>query len=206
MTQPNISIKSPPQKPTTSTDIVCADLDGTILIGDSFWDSFLFLVGTHPWYLFFIPFWLLRGKAALKHEISRRVELDVSKLPMREEVVEILRKQKYAGRKLILATGADRKIAAAVAKYLGFFDAVLASDGVTNLTGQKKTEAIKNLVGGESFEYIGNSWHDVPTWKASKTAILVAPSPGLLKTVEKTTAVGGVFQALRATGAHCGRL
>ena len=171
----------------TTAEFLCTDLDGTILIGDSFWESFLALVGVHPWYVFFIPFWLLRGKAALKHEISRRVQLNVSTLPVREELIEFLRQQKQAGRKLILATGADAKIASAVAEHFGFFDAVLASDGATNLTGEKKKEAIREIVRGKSFDYIGNARDDIPAWNAASTAILVGPSPRLLKTVKKTS-------------------
>ena len=171
------------------------DLDGTILIGDSFLESFLLLVGAHPWYIFLIPFWFLRGKAALKHEISRRVRLNVSTLPVRGELIEFLRQQKLSGRRLILATGADRKIALAVAEHFGFFDAVLASDGATNLTGAKKKEAIREIVGRSSFDYIGNAKDDIPAWNAASTAILVGPSPGLLETVRKTTAVGGVIQS-----------
>ncbi len=95
---------------------------------------------------------------------------------------------------MILATGADAKIASAVADHFGFFDAVLASDGATNLTGEKKKEAIRELVRGSSFDYIGNAKDDIPAWNAANTAILVEPSPGLLETVKKTNAVGGVVQ------------
>jgi len=177
-----------------TTQFLCTDLDGTILIGDSLLESLLSLLGTHVWYIFFIPFWLFRGRAALKHEIARRVDLEVSTLPMREEVIEFLRGQKRKRRKLILATGADVKIARAVAEHLGFFDAVLASDGLTNLTGQKKKEAIQEIVHGESFDYIGNSWEDIPTWNSARTAILVGPNPGLLRAVRKSVAHTGVFE------------
>ena len=79
---------------------------------------------------------------------------------------------------MILATGADAKIASAVADHFGFFDVVLASDGATNLTGEKKKEAIREIVRGSSFDYIGNAKDDIPAWNAASTAILVEPSPG----------------------------
>ena len=194
MSQLSLNITSPSSKAGATAEFLCTDLDGTILIGDSFWESLLSLVGVHPWYVFFVPYWLLRGKAALKHEISRRVRLDVSTMPVRQELIEFLRQQKQCGRKLILATGADAKIASAVADHFGFFDVVLASDGATNLTGEKKKEAIREIVRGSSFDYIGNAKDDIPAWNAASTAILVDPSPGLLETVKKTSAVGGVVQ------------
>ena len=195
MTESSVNISSPPGGTGKVAEFLCVDLDGTILIGDSFWESFLSLVGAHPWYVFLIPFWLLRGKAALKHEISRRVRLNVSTLPVREELIEFLRQQKLSGRQLILATGADRKIAAGVAEHFGFFDVVLASDGATNLTGERKKEAIREVVRGSSFDYVGNAKDDIPSWNAASTAILVGPSPGLLETVKKTSAVGGIIKS-----------
>ena len=195
MKQSSSDIKSTAsdEEVSTTAEFLCVDLDGTILLGDSFLESFLSLVGTRPWFLFFIPFWLLRGKAALKQEISRRVALNVSTFPVREELVEVLRQEKRKGKKLVLATGADAKIAAAVAEHFGFFDAVLASNGLTNLTGEKKREAIQRMVGGSTFDYVGNSWEDIPVWKAASSSIVVAPSSRLLKTLRQTVAIGGVL-------------
>jgi 4-hydroxybenzoate polyprenyltransferase len=195
MTESSVHITSPPGERESAAEYLCADLDGTILIGDSFWESFLALVGAHPWYVCFVPFWLLRGKAALKHEISRRVQLDVSTLPVREELIQFLRQEKQAGRKVILVTGADAKIAHAVAEHLGFFDGVLASDGTTNLTGEKKREAIQKIVHGKRYDYIGNAREDIPAWNTASSAILVGPSPRLLKTVQKTSTVAGVVKS-----------
>ena len=195
MTESSIHVSLPLGKSETAAEYLCTDLDGTILVGDSFWESFLALVGAHPWYVCFVPFWLLRGKAALKYEISRRVQLNVSKLPVREELIRFLHQEKQAGKKVILVTGADAKIAHAVAEHLGFFDGVLASDGVTNLTGEKKKEAIQDLVHGLRYDYIGNSREDIPAWSAATSAFLVGPSPSLLKTVQRTTTVGGVVKS-----------
>jgi 4-hydroxybenzoate polyprenyltransferase len=195
VTQSSFDIKSTPRDrdaPTTA-EFLCVDLDGTILLGDSFFESFLSLIGTRPWYLFFIPIWLLRGKAALKHEVSRRVALNVSTFPLRQELVEILHQEKRNGKKLVLATGADAKIAGAVAAHLGLFDAVLASDGVTNLTGERKREAIQEMVCGKTFDYIGNSWEDIPVWRAANSSIVVTPSSRLLKTLRQTAVISGVL-------------
>ena len=195
MKQSSVDVTLPQGEMRTAAEFLCTDLDGTILVGDTFWESFLALVGVHPWYVCFVPFWLLRGKAALKREISRRVALNVSTLPVREELIRFLHQEKRAGRKVILVTGADAKIANAVAEHLGFFDGVLASDGTTNLTGEKKKEAIQKIVHGKRYDYIGNAREDIPAWNAASSAILVGPSPRLLKTVQKTSAVGGVVKS-----------
>ena len=175
-------------------EFLCVDLDGTILNGDLLWESLLVLLGAHPWYIFLIPLWLMRGRACLKHEIARRAKLNVSTLPLRQDVVGYLREEKLRGRKLILATGSNEILATAVADYLGCFDFVLGSDGKINLTGENKRRKIKDTLGEKEFDYAGNSPVDLPIWEAAQTAILVGPSPRLLKTLQRTQAVGGVFE------------
>ena len=176
-----------------TAEFLCTDLDGTILIGDSFWESFLCLLEGKFWYILLIPFWFLRGKAALKHEIARRVLPNVSTLPVRTDLIEYLHQQQAGGKTLILATGADGKIASAVANHLGLFDAVLASDGTTNLTGERKKEAVQLFTQGGRFDYIGNSWNDIPTWQVARAAILVEPSRRLLRIVRKIVPRSTVF-------------
>src|SRR3984957_16450163 len=92
---------------------LCVDMDGALLKTDSLWESLFALLGTHPWALFLIPIWLLRGKAAFKQEIGSRATLNISTLPLREDFVEFLREEKQKGRKLIMVTAADRGIASA---------------------------------------------------------------------------------------------
>jgi len=183
-----------PSKPVTEAQFLCTDLDGTILVCDSLWESALELLSQHIWYLFLLPVWLLKGKAVLKKEIARRVSLDLSMLPQREELIEFLWQQKLDGRKLILATGADQKIASAVAERLGLFDFVVASNGQKNLTGPIKRDAILAVTSGQAFDYIGNDWDDIPVWKAANSVFLVNPTPHLLKVVTKSNKVAGIFE------------
>jgi len=171
-----------------SAEFLCTDLDGSLLLVDSFWESLLALVGKHFWYVFLIPFWSLRGKAALKHEVARRSGLNAAHLPYRTELVDFLRREKFAERKLVLATGADVTIARAVADHLDLFDHVLASDGTANLTGENKRKAIQRLVDSRPFDYVGDSWKDLPIWKAANCAILVEPSHSLSRAVKKVGA------------------
>jgi len=178
---------------TPAAEYLCVDMDGTLLEGDSLWESLLALLGTHPWYFFLLPIWLLRGRAALKHAIAERAGMNVRTLLLREDFVDFLRQEKEKGRKLILATAADRGIAEAVAERVAMFDAVLASDGKTNLSGENKRKAIQEFLGEQDFDYAGDSSSDIPIWVAARAAILVGPTPKLLETVQRTVPVGTVF-------------
>ena len=57
------------------------------------------------------------------------VTLDVAHLPYNRPLLDYLRDEHAAGRKLYLATGADRVLARNIAAHLGIFEDVMASDG-----------------------------------------------------------------------------
>ena len=69
----------------------------------------------------------------------------------------------------------------AVAEHAGLFDGVIASDGVNNLKGQAKADALVERYGKGGFDYAGNAKADLIIWKAAGEAILVNPLPGVRK-------------------------
>lgn len=155
---------------------VYVDLDDTLVSTDMLWESMCFLASQEPAQALRLPLWLRRGKAGFKHAIARRVSFDPALLPYRDEVVDYLQEQKAKGRRLVLATASDARLAGPIAEHLALFDAVLASDGKTNLAGKHKLSAIQRDCESADFEYLGNGAADVPIWRHAAVATLVAPS------------------------------
>ena len=148
------------------------DLDGTLVKTDLLLESFLALVKQRPLALLLLPLWLLRGKAHLKREIAQRVTLDVTCLPYREPLLLFLQAEHKLGRKLILATAADQRIAQQIADHLGIFDTVIGSDGTVNLSGEAKAQALENTCSGP-FAYAGDAPIDLQVWQRAQSAVLV---------------------------------
>ena len=96
---------------------LCVDLDGTLIRTDLLWEGALALLRSHPFQACMIPFWLLRGKAALKSEIAKRVTIEASALPYHVPLLEHLKKECAAGRTLVLATASPAKFAGAIAEH-----------------------------------------------------------------------------------------
>jgi len=165
------------------------DLDGTLIATDSLHESLLQLVRASPASLLALPVWLLRGKAALKKEVAQRTAIDVQTLPYRPEVLELVRSARAAGRRTVLATASDGRLARAVASHLGLFDAVLASDGENNLRGAGKRAAIEADAGGHGFSYAGNDHMDLAVWREAEAAVVVSRSEALARRVAGLTAV-----------------
>ena len=119
------------------------DLDGSLIRTDTTVENLLALA-KRPVLLSRALLAWRHGRARLKQELAAAVEFDPAALPYNEELLAYLREQHAAGRVLVLATGADRSTAEAVARHLGLFDLVLASDGQVNLTGRAKLAAIRD--------------------------------------------------------------
>ena len=172
---------------------LCVDLDGTLLLTDSLIESLVQLLKTSPWLILWLPVWLLRGRARFKSEVARRVHLDVGGWPLHAAVLEFVEAEKKLGRKIVLATAADRLIAAAVQERLQLFDEILASDGETNLSGQAKADALAQRFGARNFDYLGNSTSDLPVWRAAHAAGVAGDDAGLVARAKQSTPVEQVF-------------
>ena len=151
------------------------DLDGTLIKSDLLWESLFMLARQAPGSLWRLPLWLARGKASLKAEIAKRIEFDAALLPYRESVVERIGAARSAGRRVVLATAANERLAEAIAEHLGLFDAVMASDDTVNLSAERKLERIVAQDDPEGFDYIGNSRDDLCLFDAAVEPIVVAP-------------------------------
>jgi 4-hydroxybenzoate polyprenyltransferase len=156
---------------------LCVDLDGTLIKSDTLADSLCLFARRYPLEIWRAPLWLLQGRARLKIEVARRAPLDVARLPYNVPLLRYLEDQKRLGRSIYLTTGADASVAERVAAHLGIFDAVLASDGVTNLTHSAKLSSLKSRFG--EFDYIGNSRADLVLLAGARQAMVANPTLGL---------------------------
>lgn len=118
------------------------------------------------------PAWLWAGKARFKQEIASRWHFDPALLPARSDFLAWLADGRRQGRRLILATAADRAIAEKVAAHFGLFDEVVASHDGHNLRGQAKAEALVERFGKGGFAYAGNDWTDLAVWQHAGAAIV----------------------------------
>lgn len=122
---------------------IVIDLDGTLIKTDLLIESFLLLIKKNPLLAFAAVLWLLKGKAHMKREIAKRVDLPVEHLPYNDDVISYIHRKKKSGHTIALATASYKRFANDVAHHLGLFDDVFASDGEVNLSGSKKKSGVK---------------------------------------------------------------
>ena len=150
------------------------DLDGTLIRGDSSRQALLRVLVRWPWRgLRVLAWWRRGGRARAKAGLLRWSPCRPERLRWHRDVLAFIDAQRRAGRTLVLATGADRRTAAAVAAHLGGFARVLASDGRGNLIGAAKRDALLRLFGAKGFDYLGDSRADRCVWAVARQALVV---------------------------------
>jgi 4-hydroxybenzoate polyprenyltransferase/phosphoserine phosphatase len=172
---------------------LCVDLDGTLIKTDLLWETLVRLLKKNPLYFFCALIWWTRGRAYLKQEMARRITVDATILPYHEKFLAWLREEKKSGRKILLVTASDLKMAQPVAAHVGIFDEIMASDGQTNLRQEAKRRALVERFGERGFDYAGNSNDDLTVWRSAHAAIVVNASPSLAERAGRLTQVAKIF-------------
>jgi 4-hydroxybenzoate polyprenyltransferase/phosphoserine phosphatase len=148
------------------------DVDGTLIKSDLLIESALKLVKQSPLSIVWMARWLLfGGKARLKSRIAELVELDIGHMPFCNEILALCRQARLQGRRVLLATGAAMKYAQQVALVLRV-DSVMATTEKSNLTGERKLQAILGECGQGEFVYAGNEAVDLEIWRCAGGAVV----------------------------------
>ena len=163
---------------------LCVDLDGTLVKSDTLVDAILMLVRQQPGSPLQWPGWLRKGKAGFNREITDRAIVEIEHLPYNQPLLDYLKEERARGRRIYLATAADRGFAEAVARWVGLFDGVLASDGSHNLAGTNKLRAFQERF-PEGFTYIGNAMPDRALLEASATPMAANPHRDLRRALQR---------------------
>ena len=170
---------------------LAVDLDGTLHRGDLSWWSLRAAVWRNPWK---VARALQRPRAAAKQDLAAQVirHFDAYDLKWNTDFESWLDQQGAMDRPMVLASGSDCEFVRRVAAEFDYFGAVIASDGVTNLTGEAKAERLTAMF-PQGFVYAGNSRQDWPVWQAARGAVLVNCSPGLEARARQAFAIEAVF-------------
>lgn len=166
------------------------DLDNCLIQTDLLHESMVLLL-RQPGNLLRLPLWLLKTRNSLKQRLVERGTPSVELLPYNQPLIEFLRGESLRGRPLILATATHEKIAQAVAKHLGLFDFILATNERRNLKGVTKLAVIEDLCGErgwKKFAYVGDSKADLPIWAVAAETYVANPTRGLLRRVTRKPA------------------
>ncbi|HEX8166640.1 MAG TPA: UbiA family prenyltransferase [Beijerinckiaceae bacterium] len=169
-------------------------LNGTLVATDTLHEGYVAAFRGAPMRSALLLRSIREGKAAFKRRIAAASAFDPAMLPYNQPLVAYLKEQKLKGRRIGLFTAADRSIAEAVASHLGLFDVVRGSDGVENLSGTRKLEAIRDAF-GTRFAYAGEAPADRPIIEAAESVVLIEPGAGAGGRLAHGSRIEAVFPA-----------
>jgi len=185
MMEVSLAVLSATASAATAQKALVVDLDGTLLRSDLLVESFFALLSSRPLRAVQALATLTDGKAALKRRLAEEADLDIASLPWNQELLSLLRAERANGRLIYLASASDRHWVDKIAAELGLFDGVFASDGVVNLSGKAKADALCQAFGEGGFDYAGNEAVDCAVWEKAANVLLVNAGPSLVRTVQQ---------------------
>lgn len=148
------------------------DLDGTFIKKDLLYEGFKLIIRKNFLYIFSCCIWILNGKVNLKNKLFKKINIKSENIPVNEEVLHFIKKEKKDGRKIILATASLQSNAEEISRLYPFFDEVYGTNNDINLKGKNKLNLLLKLYGFKKFDYIGNSFSDLSYFNRADTRTL----------------------------------
>jgi 4-hydroxybenzoate polyprenyltransferase len=147
------------------------DLDGTLILTDTLYESFARLIFRDPVSAVQGLLLIAKGPAAVKRHFANCGIPGSEALPRRSDLIDLLKSERARGRSLHLVTAADQKTADEFAASFGVFDSARGSDGQKNLKGQGKLDYLAQHF-ADGFIYAGDHRADLPVFQAARGVIL----------------------------------
>jgi len=190
------------QSPIRSESIpLCVSLGRALLKSDVLVEAMVRMVQKDILNLFRLLLWRARGRDVLEERVAARSELDVTVLPVNEELLGWLKDQRQC-RRLVLWVPMHVFAAEQICAHDGLFDEVITAGSFAESEGESKAARLVQKFGAQGFDYAGHEVSDMPVWRLARRAFVVEPGWRLrrqlvrLPNVEKTFA--GKSTAYRA--------
>jgi len=168
------------------------DLDGTLSKTNSLDETFLDALRADPLALWRLPIQCIIGRPAAKAFLAEKSPLDVETWPVRQDFLDYVEAQFKAGRKVVLASGADRRIAEAIAARFPFISAIISSDGTCNMKGKTKALRLCELF-PNGFIYAGDAAADLAVWRVGSASVLVNATSDVVRRAKRIGEPRAVF-------------
>jgi 4-hydroxybenzoate polyprenyltransferase/phosphoserine phosphatase len=185
--------------PAVSSVPLVVDLDGTLTTADVSLEAFVRFAKSRVSNFLLLILWLFRGRSVAKAMVARALPLDVATLPVRQGVVELIKRARDEGRPVILASASHQRNITRVAYHIGLFDLAWGTTARHNLKGKNKLARILAHTGGAAFDYVGDSKADEPLWKAARNGYTLGHVPKLSHVSDVSAAKPSKWRAVIKT-------
>ena len=180
----NVSAPNVTSAPNVGVPLV-VDVDGTLLVTDLLQEATLQFIALRPFQAFHLLTWLASGKSQFKTQLADRVNPRIETVPLRVEVLALIRDAQADGRLVYLASASDRRYVEELAERIGGIADVFGTDAETNLTGVARAGRLVAVFGVEGYDYVGDTPVDFAVWRSARKTLVVANSAAFAAKVMK---------------------
>jgi 4-hydroxybenzoate polyprenyltransferase/phosphoserine phosphatase len=153
------------------------DVDGTLVKTDLLHEAALQFLARFPWRAPELAAWLMKGKSHLKTQLADEVNPGIESVPLRPEVLALIREAQSQGRPVYLASASDRRYVQELGDRVGGLAGVFGTDSERgNLAGPAKASQLVEAFGPGGFDYIGDQPADFPVWRQARQVLAVTHS------------------------------
>ncbi len=161
------------------------DLDGTLIKEDLSNLAFSYSLKNNPLKTFFyLLVFMFKGKPYLKDKISKNFDIPFENLTYNKAAFDFIRQVKNKRRVVYLISGSHQILVDQMGKYLNIFFESFGTRDNFNMVGVNKVRFIKEKLQIHEFDYLGNSYKDLPIWEYTNRAIHTNASRELIKTIK----------------------
>ncbi len=161
------------------------DVDFSLLRTDMLFECFWSALGRAPFATILAVLMTLHSRAQLKRRLALLAKIDISLLPINQDVVDLIAQARAEGRAVYFASGGDELVVKALAKHLDLSDHHFSSNGVVDMTAQNKARTLVRWFESGGFSYVGDRMADVPVWEEADKVYVVGDSPAVAQAVKR---------------------
>lgn len=152
---------------------VVVDVDGTLVASDLLQEAALQFIARYPFQTYRLALWLANGMSCLKTQLANRINPGIETVPLREEVLTVIRQAQANGRPVYLASASDRRYVEQLAERIGGIAGVFGTETGTNLSGEAKADRLVDAFGIKGYDYVGDRQIDFAVWRAARRPLVV---------------------------------
>lgn len=156
------------------------DLDGTLIQEDLSHKAFFYFLKSKPLTCFYyLVLFLIRGRPYLKEKISNKYIVELSQLKVNQNCIKYIKEAKKNHRVVYLISGSHQLLVNQISNQINLFNKVFGTHESFNMVGKNKIDYINDKLNIKEFDYIGNSFQDIPIWEYTKKIIYTNASTRL---------------------------
>lgn len=123
---------------------------------------------------------ILFGKPSVKFYVSKSFHINFDALHFNQPCLDFIKEAKDIGRKVFLISGSHELIVKTIGDKLNIFDGIYGTSKNYNMISYNKVKFIRNTLGFNKFDYIGNSHQDLRVWEYSENIVYTNVNEALL--------------------------